>query len=110
MSEQPRLHHLLDRLRRGVLLEAEAEALAVLVGELAADIARYEEAVGELNEANTTLQRDAANLQSELNTQRWYAEDRLRTVRLQRQRAETAEAEVARLTAGHGRAIEGDPT
>ena len=32
-----RLHHLLDRLRRGVILEAEAEQLARLVGELEAE-------------------------------------------------------------------------
>ncbi|MFE7485525.1 hypothetical protein [Streptomyces sp. NPDC057552] len=35
MTTQPeRLHHLLDRARRGVILPAEGEALAVLVGEL----------------------------------------------------------------------------
>jgi len=37
MTEQPRLHHLLDRLRRGVLLEAEAGQLAGLVTELEAE-------------------------------------------------------------------------
>ena len=41
----------------------------------------------------------ALNLQRDLDTQRWYAEDRLRTGRLQRQRAETAEARVTELDA-----------
>ncbi|WP_330449696.1 hypothetical protein [Streptomyces anulatus] len=37
MTTQPqRLHHLLDRARRGVILPAEGEALAGLVGELEA--------------------------------------------------------------------------
>ncbi|MGC5534275.1 hypothetical protein [Streptomyces sp. SR-10] len=98
MTAQPeRLHHLLDRARRGVILPAEGEALAQLVSELErradtsdavakgnlqhvkqlipavqqaearareleADNARYEEVVGELNEANTSLQRDVARL------------------------------------------------
>lgn len=34
MTTQPRIHHLLDRLLRGVLLPAEAEQLAGLVREL----------------------------------------------------------------------------
>ncbi|MCX4606799.1 hypothetical protein OG402_40960 [Streptomyces anulatus] len=98
MTTQPqRLHHLLDRARRGVILPAEGEALVPLVEKLAADVefyeaatsrmrdraevatvradraearvreleaenARYEEVVGELNEANTRLQRDNARL------------------------------------------------
>jgi hypothetical protein len=40
MTEQPRLHHLLDRLRHGVLLEAEREQLVGLVGELKAENAK----------------------------------------------------------------------
>lgn len=38
MTEQPRLHHLLDRMRRGVLLPAEAEQLAGLVAELQEEV------------------------------------------------------------------------
>ena len=34
MTEQSHLHHLLDRMRRGVLLPAEREQLAGIVGEL----------------------------------------------------------------------------
>ena len=34
MTEQSHLHHLLDRMRRGVLLPAEREQLAWIVGEL----------------------------------------------------------------------------
>lgn len=97
MSDEQRLRHLLDRARRGVILPAEGEQLVELVGGMEADLHRYEEVVGELNEANTGLQRDAANLQRDLNKQRWYAEDRLRTGRLQRQRAEQAEATVDRV-------------
>ncbi|MFD5137482.1 hypothetical protein ACFWMX_14770 [Streptomyces sp. NPDC058378] len=37
MTEQPRLHHLLDRMRHGALLPEEAEQLAGMVGELEAD-------------------------------------------------------------------------
>lgn len=37
MTEQQRLHHLLDRMRRGVLLPAEGEALAELVAKLETD-------------------------------------------------------------------------
>ncbi|WP_031095548.1 hypothetical protein [Streptomyces sp. NRRL S-15] len=40
MTEQDRLNHLLDRLRRGVLLPAEGEQLAGLVAELEAENAR----------------------------------------------------------------------
>lgn len=40
MTEQERLHHLLDRMLRGVLLPAEGEALAGLVGGLEAELAR----------------------------------------------------------------------
>ncbi|MGW9249730.1 hypothetical protein [Streptomyces badius] len=41
MTTQPeRLHHLLDRARRGVILPAEGEALAELVAELEARIER----------------------------------------------------------------------
>ncbi|MFF3998587.1 hypothetical protein ACFYX8_35425 [Streptomyces cyaneofuscatus] len=48
MTAQPeRLHHLLDRARRGVILPAEGEALAELVGELEQ----------QLNTARTTTQR-----------------------------------------------------
>lgn len=63
--EQDRLHHLLDRLRRGVLLEAEAEQLATAVRMLlarwadqngAADVAVR--AIRLMNEAGA--QRDAA--------------------------------------------------
>ncbi|MEU0354921.1 hypothetical protein [Streptomyces cyaneofuscatus] len=63
MTTQPeRLHHLLDRARRGVLLPAEGEALATLVGEIEADLHRYEEVVvGDLNEANIRLQRQLAS-------------------------------------------------
>ncbi|MFJ3083094.1 hypothetical protein ACIPJG_25525 [Streptomyces halstedii] len=44
MTAQPeRLHHLLDRARRGVLLPAEAEQLAGLVGELEKAEARVRE-------------------------------------------------------------------
>ncbi|NEC17935.1 hypothetical protein [Streptomyces parvus] len=66
MTTQPeRLHHLLDRARRGVILPAEGEALAVLVGELEADLHRYEEVVvGDLNEANTGLQRQATRTEA----------------------------------------------
>ena len=45
---QPRLHHLLDRMLRGVLLEAEREQLAALVTELEQHLA---DAAGELAEA-----------------------------------------------------------
>ncbi|RLV66323.1 integral membrane sensor signal transduction histidine kinase [Streptomyces sp. CBMAI 2042] len=67
MTTQPpeaeRLHHLLDRLLRGVLLPEEREQLAVLVRELEADLHRYEEVVvGDLNEANIGLQREVARL------------------------------------------------
>ncbi|MGW4250477.1 hypothetical protein [Streptomyces californicus] len=67
MTGQPeRLHHLLDRARRGVILPAEGEALAKLVGELEADLHRYEEVlVGDLNEANIRLQREVARLTAE---------------------------------------------
>lgn len=40
MTEQSPLHHLLDRARRGVILPAEGEALAVLVTELEAEVSR----------------------------------------------------------------------
>ncbi|CAM5263403.1 hypothetical protein [Streptomyces badius] len=66
MTTQPeRLHHLLDRARRGVILPAEGEQLAEMVGELEADNARYEEVVvGDLNEANIRLQRQAARAEA----------------------------------------------
>lgn len=66
MTTQPeRLHHLLDRLLRGVLLPEEREQLAELVRELEADNHRYEEVVvGELNEANIGLQRQAATAEA----------------------------------------------
>ncbi|MEU2996859.1 hypothetical protein ABZ684_04680 [Streptomyces sp. NPDC006995] len=66
MTTQPeRLHHLLDRARRGVILPAEGEQLAEMVGELEADLHRYEEVVvGDLNEANTGLQRQAARAEA----------------------------------------------
>ncbi|WP_127468679.1 hypothetical protein [Streptomyces sp. B27] len=41
----------------------------------------------------------AVNLERDLRTERWYAEDRKRGLRLQRQRAETAEARVRELEA-----------
>ncbi|MFE3429863.1 hypothetical protein [Streptomyces sp. NPDC059171] len=68
MTTQPeRLHHLLDRARRGVILPAEGEALAGLVGELEVDLHRYEEVVvGDLNEANTRLQRQAARAEARI--------------------------------------------
>ena len=40
MTEQSRLHHLLDRMRRGALLPAEAEQLATFVAELEAEVVR----------------------------------------------------------------------
>ncbi|MFD3999899.1 hypothetical protein [Streptomyces rubiginosohelvolus] len=60
-----RLHHLLDRARRGVILPAEGEQLAEMVGELKVDLHRYEEVVvGDLNEANIALQRQAARAEA----------------------------------------------
>ncbi|GGS41368.1 hypothetical protein F2B00_22195 [Streptomyces parvus] len=66
MTTQPeRLHHLLDRARRGVILPAEGEQLAGIVGEMEADLHSYEEVVvGDLNEANTGLQRQAARAEA----------------------------------------------
>ena len=65
MTEQFRLHHLLDRLRRGVLLEAEAEQLANAVAMLLARLADQDgaadiavRAIRLMNEAG--VQRDAA--------------------------------------------------
>ncbi|MEU1122152.1 hypothetical protein ABZ371_00830 [Streptomyces sp. NPDC005899] len=78
---EARLNHLLDRARRGVLLPAEGEALAGMVGELEAKVTEYEHTIN----WHTTCTSCARILDSA------YAE----TVR-----AETAEAEVARLTAG----------
>jgi hypothetical protein len=75
MTEQDRLNHLLDRLRRGVLLPAEAEQLAGLVAELEQQL---DDATGELAEA-----RDHNDRTCEVVTEA----ERLRT-------------EVARLTAG----------
>ncbi|MET9051200.1 hypothetical protein ABZW50_08610 [Streptomyces bacillaris] len=46
----------------------------------------------------------AVNLERDLRTERWYAEDRKRGLRLQRQRAETAEARVRELEAQLARA------
>lgn len=62
LGTQPqRLHHLLDRLLRDVLLPEEREQLAQLVRGQEADLHRYEEVlVGDLNEANIGLQRQAA--------------------------------------------------
>lgn len=63
--EQDRLHHLLDRLRRGVLLEAEAAQLATAVTMLLARLADQDgaadiavRAIRLMNEAG--VQRDAA--------------------------------------------------
>ncbi|MEU3125844.1 hypothetical protein ABZ689_05895 [Streptomyces sp. NPDC006874] len=91
--ERDRLHHLLDRARRGVILPDEGEVLATLVGELKADLDRYEEVVGELNEANTTLQREAAR-----GDRLYYSRNRWadHAGRLQ-ERALTAEARVREL-------------
>ncbi|MFI7890930.1 hypothetical protein ACIFUY_06655 [Streptomyces sp. CACIS-1.16CA] len=66
MTTQPqRLHHLLDRARRGVILPAEGEQLAEMVGQMEADLHRYEEVVvGDLNEANIGLQREVAQAEA----------------------------------------------
>ncbi|MER6601143.1 hypothetical protein [Streptomyces parvus] len=66
MTGQPdQLDHLLDRMLRGVLLPEEAARLRTLVGELKADLHRYEEeVVGDLNEANTGLQRQVARAEA----------------------------------------------
>ncbi|MFF2731821.1 hypothetical protein ACFVS9_28420 [Streptomyces sp. NPDC058008] len=82
MTTQPdRLHHLLDRARRGVLLPAEAEQLAALVGEVeksaainaevdaqadeqlngAREVAQYYKAVAEKAQAWGEQHRDRAN-------------------------------------------------
>ncbi|MFD4662481.1 hypothetical protein [Streptomyces halstedii] len=80
MTIQPdRLHHLLDRARRGVLLPAEAEQLVELVEKLHGDVEFYE--------AATSRMRDRAEVA---------------TVRADRAEARVRdlEANVARLTAG----------
>ncbi|MFD5221416.1 hypothetical protein ACFWMH_27625 [Streptomyces tendae] len=56
------------------------------------DLDRYEEVVGELNEANTGLARDLANAIRERDERQWRAEEGQRTTRIQRERAERAEA------------------
>ncbi|MFF3300945.1 hypothetical protein [Streptomyces sp. NPDC002908] len=94
MSEQPRLHHLLDRLRRGVLLEAEAEALAGLVGDVEAAI----------EQAELDAEQQARHFKTICGERESY---RQAWKREQKRRA-TAEAEVTRLTAGqctHTRAM-----
>ncbi|WP_434744618.1 hypothetical protein [Streptomyces sp. A-14] len=82
MTTQPeRLHHLLDRARRGVILPAEGEAPAGLVAELEADVHRYEEVVvGDLNEVNTGLQRQAARAEAAITRVRQAVERETETV------------------------------
>lgn len=72
MSDTQRLHHLLDRMLRGVLLPAEREQLAGLVGELEAHAGR----------------RDRT------------ATHRLAVLGKRREQIRALEAEVTRLTAG----------
>ncbi|MFJ8923897.1 hypothetical protein ACIREK_31020 [Streptomyces sp. NPDC102415] len=75
MTEQPRLHHLLDRMRRGVLLPEEADQLATAVTMLLARVADQDGAAGVavsavrlMNEAGA--QRDAAEARvTELETE-----------------------------------------
>lgn len=86
MSEQPRLHHLLDRLRRGVLLEAEAEQLARLVGELETAI----------EQAELDAEQQARHFKTVCGERESYRQ----AWKYEQKRRATAEAEVARLAAG----------
>ncbi|MGW0780376.1 hypothetical protein [Streptomyces sp. NPDC002913] len=96
MSEQPRLHHLLDRLRRGVLLEAEAEALAELVGEMEQqlkDQAATDQVASRASRVITAMGADIRVARAE--------RDRYRKAwQSARIRVADARTEVARLTAG----------
>ncbi|WP_405391089.1 hypothetical protein OG596_26475 [Streptomyces sp. NBC_01102] len=109
MTEQPRLHHLLDRARRGVILPAEGEQLAVLVGEMEAENDQLRDALAHCRHKPRVTELEAAIEQAELD-----AEQQARHFKTlsgeresyrqawkdeQKHRA-TAEAEVARLTAG----------
>ncbi|MFJ9890860.1 hypothetical protein ACIQRW_34120 [Streptomyces sp. NPDC091287] len=100
MTTQPeRLHHLLDRARRGVILPAEGEQLAQLVGELEQRLADWKQAAG----AGMTL---VDNLRAEIHALALGAplicsDDRHKTqVLSQAIRIRELEADNARLTAG----------
>ena len=100
MSEQPRLHHLLDRLRHGVLLEAEAEQLARLVGELE----RERDTLQAVCESNKRAYVGAVKSAQTAEDERALDNVAMRAVARQRDEADARvtalEAEVVRLTAG----------
>lgn len=85
MTEQPRLHHLLDRMLRGALLPAEREQLAGLVGDVEKD-------------------RDAARDRLDYHEQTMLPDLRRRTesdaaaIKRWRDRANQAEADLAEVT------------
>lgn len=102
MTDRDQLHHLADRARRGALLPAEGALLADAVDVLLADLDRYEEVVvGELNEANIGLQRQAAQVEAERDML-GRETDRLRKDWVEmRDRAEQAEANIAGVREAH---------
>ncbi|WP_326700228.1 hypothetical protein OG909_24845 [Streptomyces sp. NBC_01754] len=87
MTTQPdRLRHLLDRARRGVLLPAEGEQLAELVGELEAAI----------EQAELDAEQQARHFRTICGERESYRQ----AWKYEQKRRATAEAEVVRLTAG----------
>ena len=90
MTEQSRLHHLLDRMRRGALLPAEAEQLATFVAELEAERDTYQ----------ADCQKWAGAVATSEKVRRLHAADADRYEAQLRTRVTELETEVARLTAG----------
>ncbi|MFD9764744.1 hypothetical protein ACFWXI_14575 [[Kitasatospora] papulosa] len=61
--EQDRLHHLLDRARRGVILPAEGEALATLVAELEKRARQTEELLSIAHETSNRSEAERARME-----------------------------------------------
>jgi hypothetical protein len=93
-----RLHHLLDRLRRGVLLEAEADQLAGLVAELETENATLRDGLAHCRHKPriTELEQQLDDATGELAEARDHNDRTCEAV----QERDQLRTEVARLTAG----------
>ena len=97
MTEQSHLHHLLDRMRRGVLLPTERDQLAELVGELEKSAA-INEAVDAQADEQLNAAREVAQYYKALaaRTQAWGEQHRERANRY-RARTDAVRAELTAL-------------